>query len=564
MMAAGHRTPMPLELESYEAPATEPMSDRVLALRQDERTPRETRAQRGREAMGIAVSVIACLLSSPGYFAPWLAWVALVPVLLALRQVSSLRQGAWIGGAYGLLWIAATSLPLILPLVRLAQWPAWFAFVAIPVLLLIAALPYAVAGTCTAMFRRSGGTVWILGTTIAWTVAPLAYQPMSVFASQYQSPLWLQGAAFGGIHAVQCLIVVINSILAWSVLEWQNEAKARAWWSMGAAVLVMTVAAGLGKWRLNSANTLGVESGSHTATVAWLQPGTLPGTSNNSDLSAHLGSQMKVAADWAAGNPEIDLFVLPEIGSGISYQDDEALRDGLAAIIRATGKPLVAHSSVWTQPAEYRGAPRLMNLSLFFDREGKMAANYAKRTLIPFVEYLPYETTFRWVRHVAPQAAPFAPGKLAVVFPVTSGIKAIPMLCYESLFSNQVREQVRLGGNLLVEQANDTSVGPGLGSAIHLALATMRSAELGLPMVRVTATGVSVALDARGRTIPGSRMENGERGPRLARVTVPGESSFYAKHGNVFAAFLMVTFAGCLIHALPRRFAFKLPESFYD
>jgi apolipoprotein N-acyltransferase len=262
---------------------------------------------------------------------------------------------------------------------------------------------------------------------------------------------------------------------------------------------------------------------------------------------------MTATADWAGKHPEIDLLVLPEISAGIDYQKDETLREALAGIIRVTRKPLIAHSTVWTQPPEYRGAPRSLNLSLFFDGEGKMAANYAKRTLIPFAEYLPLETSLRWIRHMTPNAAPYAPGKLAVVFPVTPEIKAVPMLCYESLFSNRIRDQLRLGGNLLVEQANDASLGTGVGSAMHLAVAMMRSAEFGFPMVRVTATGVSAAFDARGRVIPGSRIEFGEHGPMLSQLVVPDEGSFYAKHGDVFAWSLAALLGALLIVELAKR-----------
>lgn len=554
---------MPLELEICKASITEPLTDCVPASSRIERTTHAIRSRRARAAVWIVVSAGAGLLSSPGYFAPWLTWVALVPMLVLLRCVTSLRQAAVIGGVFGLLWIGAASLPLMMPLVRLAQWPMWFAIVAMPVLLLIAAVPYAIAGACTALFRASGGTLWILGTTIAWTLAPLAYQPMSVFASLYESPIWLQAAALGGIHAVQCLIVLINSILAWGVLNWRADIRMRAWRALAAAALVMITAAVLGAWRLNSVPTEG-ENRSHAVTVAWLQPGLPPGIPQKLELSAHLDSQLRSASVWAAAHPKIDLFVLPEVNSGLSYQDDEVLRDALAGIIRATRKPLIAHSSVWTHPPEYRGAPRMMNLSLFFDGEGRMTANYAKRTLIPFVEYLPFETTFRWVRHVAPQAGPFAPGKLAVVFPVTPEVKAVPMLCYESLFSGRVRDQVRLGGNLLVEQANDTPVGAGSGSAIHFALATMRSVELGLPMVRVAVTGVSAAFDARGRMIPGSRANFGEQGPSLSRIIVPAETSFYAEHGNAFAWFLAISFAGCVLGELLRRRVFNLSSLLLD
>jgi apolipoprotein N-acyltransferase len=552
---------MPLELDSCEEPAESSHSGCATAPPEGGRA---FCATRGKVAGAILASVFLCLFSSPGYFAPWLVWVALVPVFAFLRSVQSWRQAVWIGGAYGLLWSVAVYWPFLAPIARLAQWSPWVAIVGVPLLLLLFALPYVIAAVCTALFRRSGGIVWTLGTAIAWTFCPLTYVSISVFASQYQSPLWLQCAAYGGTYAVQFLIVLINCLLAWGVLAWRSNARTSTWLSLGAAGLIMVVAAVLGAWRIRNAQVEGA-NGSHTVTIAWLQPG-LPstGVADKPALSSHLASQMATAATWAVSRPEIDAFVLPEISAGIDYQEDQVLRDALAAIIRATGKPLIAHSSVWTHPPEYRGAPRKMNLSLFFDAEGAMTANYAKRTLIPFVEYLPLETSYRWVRHLAPQAAPFAHGNLAVVFPVTPEVKAVPMLCYESLFSDRVRDQIRLGGNLLIEQANDTSIGTGPGSAIHLAQATMRSAEFGLPMVRSTATGVSIAFDARGRFIPGSRMENGEQGPQLARVVVPAQPSFYGRHGNVFGWILAVLFGGCVAHELSRRRGFKLPAYLFD
>jgi apolipoprotein N-acyltransferase len=552
---------MPLELECCEEFVQS--SNRGRAIARPE-AGCAFHASRRKVFVAIVASVLLGLFSSPGYFAPWLAWVALVPVFVVLRSVQSWRGAAWIGGTYGLLWSVAVYWPFLRPLAHLAQWSPWIAILAVPLLLLLFALPSVIAATGTALFRRSGGITWTLATAIAWTLFPLPYVSVSVFASQYQSPLWMQCAAFGGTYAVQFHLVLVNSLLAWSVLEWQRNSRTHAWLSLGATGLLMGSAAIFGAWRLGSIPAES-ESGSHAVTVAWLQPG-LPssGATDKAALSSHLASQMTSAATWAATHPEIDAFILPEISAGIDYQEDQVLRDALASIIRATRKPLIAHSSVWTHPPEYRGAPRKMNLSLFFDGEGRMTANYAKRTLIPFVEYLPLETKYRWVRHLAPQAAPFARGKLAVVFPVTPEIKAVPMLCYESLFSDRVRDQVHLGGNLLIEQANDTSVGTGAGSAIHLALSTMRSAELGLPMVRSTATGVSIAFDARGQVIPGSRMENGEQGPRLSRVVVPAQTSFFARHGNIFAWILTGLFGVCLVRELSRQRGFKLPAFFFD
>lgn len=541
---------MSLEQVECEPASAESQRDTVPAHLRSEPA---ARPKRGRVAAAVLTSVLFCLFSSPGYPVAWLVWVALVPVLVVLRNAGTVRQAAWIGSSFGVLWSVAVYRPLIAPLAHLAQWPVWISLIAVPLLLLVAAFPFVVAAVCMALFRRSGGTIWTFATASIWTLLPLAYLPLGFYASQFENPIWLQGAAFGGTYAVQFFVMVVNCIVAWGVLEWRRNHRAGAYLSAAFAVMIMVAAAILGSWRMNSAP---VASGgnSHSVTVAWLQPG-LPasGTRDSAAVSKHLASQMTATADWAGKHPEIDLLVFPEISAGIDYQKDETLREALAGIIRVTRKPLIAHSTVWTQPPEYRGAPRSLNLSLFFDGEGKMAANYAKRTLIPFAEYLPLETSLRWIRHMTPNAAPYAPGKLAVVFPVTPEIKAVPMLCYESLFSNRIRDQLRLGGNLLVEQANDASLGTGVGSAMHLAVAMMRSAEFGFPMVRVTATGVSAAFDARGRVIPGSRIEFGEHGPMLSQLVVPDEGSFYAKHGDVFAWSLAALLGALLIVELAKR-----------
>jgi apolipoprotein N-acyltransferase len=49
---------------------------------------------------------------------------------------------------------------------------------------------------------------------------------------------------------------------------------------------------------------------------------------------------------------------------------------------------------------------------------------------------------------------------------------------------------------------------------------------------------VSAGIDAQGRIMPGTRLEAGESGQRLARFSVPAQPSFYARHGHVFAWFL--------------------------
>ena len=67
-------------------------------------------------------------------------------------------------------------------------------------------------------------------------------------------------------------------------------------------------------------------------------------------------------------------------------------------------------------------------------------------------------------------------------------------------------------------------------------MTAMRAAENGLPIVRAANTGVSALIDARGRVL--SRSPLFEEAVVAGEIEIPKERAptFYARHGDVFAA----------------------------
>jgi apolipoprotein N-acyltransferase len=133
---------------------------------------------------------------------------------------------------------------------------------------------------------------------------------------------------------------------------------------------------------------------------------------------------------------------------------------------------------------------------------------YDKHRLTPFGEYLPLarlaeQLGVRQMVHVGqgftsgPPPRPIAP----------AGVPPLqPLICYESLFPGFTGQGARLAGfrpQWIVNISDDAWFGVTSGPWQHLNLASYRAIEEGLPMLRGTPTGVSAAIDAYGRILPG-------------------------------------------------------------
>lgn len=75
------------------------------------------------------------------------------------------------------------------------------------------------------------------------------------------------------------------------------------------------------------------------------------------------------------------------------------------------------------------------------------------------------------------------------------------LICWEAVFPGSARRLARAGADLLAVLANDAYAGDGPVPRLHLRMARLRAAEVGLPVVFVQATGPSAAIAADGRIV---------------------------------------------------------------
>ena len=106
----------------------------------------------------------------------------------------------------------------------------------------------------------------------------------------------------------------------------------------------------------------------------------------------------------------------------------------------------------------------------------------------------------------------------------------LPLICYEVLFSNEVRNRVSKSTKLIINITNDAWFGNTVGPYQHLALAKIRAVELGLPLVRVANTGISVLISPYGEEI--IKIPLNKESVKTTKLISRLDDTIYSKFGD--------------------------------
>ncbi|MGR8948196.1 MAG: apolipoprotein N-acyltransferase [Gammaproteobacteria bacterium] len=123
---------------------------------------------------------------------------------------------------------------------------------------------------------------------------------------------------------------------------------------------------------------------------------------------------------------------------------------------------------------------------------------YAKRHLVPFGEYMPFDAILRPITDLLNvPMSDFSSGT-----PDQSSLHAGEIIigasiCYEDAYAELLRDALP-AANVLVNISNDAWFGATIAPHQHLQISQMRALELGRYMLRATNTGISAVIDNRG------------------------------------------------------------------
>jgi apolipoprotein N-acyltransferase len=411
--------------------------------------------------------------------APWdLWWIALPAWVVALAALGRARHPLLAGWLFGTAQFGWALSWLVEPFRVDPEATGWLAWPALGA----AALGF---GLLTGIAVRAGR--WIVPSGAAAPLAVGACIGLMELARSYMLtgfPWALPGHALIGSPALPAAALGGAHGLGLAVLLGAGMVATRRAWAVGA---------GAALWGLPFAFAAAMPpapaAGPGAPVVRLIQPNA---PQHLKWEAAWIDVFFRRSLDLTAGPGAPALVVWPETTLPALLGRSEAAR---ADIARATPAPVVLGAQRYGED----GAPR-NSLALLVG--GQAAAVIDKHHLVPFGEYLPFPRAFATLG-VGPLAATLAgtyrpgPGPVALELP---GIgRALPMICYEAIFPQYLRRIER--PRLLLHLTNDAWFGTRIGPQQHLALARLRAAESGLPLLRAANTGVSAAIDARGRVL---------------------------------------------------------------
>ncbi|MFA7440274.1 MAG: apolipoprotein N-acyltransferase [Sphingomonadaceae bacterium] len=198
-------------------------------------------------------------------------------------------------------------------------------------------------------------------------------------------------------------------------------------------------------------------------------------------------------------NPAVHAIIWPEAAIEYPLHEDPTLARDITAPLQSG--QLLLTGGIAIERDERGTAIGARNSLYVLDNLGHILSRYDKAHLVPGGEYLPLRSFAEplGLQRLVPGVLDFwpGPGPKSMNLP---GLPAVgPAICYEIIFPGAVvTREPRPGWILTV--SNDAWFGPS-GPPQHYAQARLRAIEEGLPLVRVTSTGISGLIGPRGENL---------------------------------------------------------------
>lgn len=157
-----------------------------------------------------------------------------------------------------------------------------------------------------------------------------------------------------------------------------------------------------------------------------------------------------------------------------------------------------------------------------------IVSEYRKIHLVPFGEFIPFGDEFPFLKRLTPIEEGFTAGTEYKVFP--GGLAVL--ICFEDIFPGMARKFVQNGADILINVTNDGWFGKTSAVYQHAYLSVFRAVENGVSLARVTNTGLSCFIEPTGKIHP---LKPFVEISEMREVLVSKRNTFYTRYGDVFS-----------------------------
>ncbi len=444
------------------------------------------------------------------------AWVGLAPLFAFAPRAASRREAMLEGWWAGL----ATNVPAFFWLVRTIHrfggFPLPVALFFYAVLASFGALQFAIVA---GVLRRAGPSASLLLAPAAWTASEFLFPnlfPWRLGHSQRDLLPLLQVGELGGPYPLSFAM----GWLANAAVHRPFDAR-----RLGLPLVAVAAIASWGAWRIGHVDAEVAAAPAFSVGVVQGNVG-LDEKRHSDRFEDNVGRYRRLSLDLPR-TP--DLLVWPEtvVEWGIPHDADPPAE--LDAFPGAP-TPLLFGAISWSRR---KGSPVWYNSAFLRGADGRLRGAYDKIVLMPFGEFIPFASTWPWLKTLSPATGDFAQGAGPGVLDVAPAAKVGALICYEDLLSGHVRATVDAGATLLATLANDAWFGNTAALHQHEMLALWRAVENRRFLVRATNTGLTSVVDPVGRRVASLPVER-QAGEVVETRLLDGDTP-YRRFGDVFA-----------------------------
>ncbi|HAH32948.1 MAG TPA: apolipoprotein N-acyltransferase [Elusimicrobia bacterium] len=486
------------------------------------------------------ITSLLIILSYPKFNLGWLAWFAMAPLVYSLLSAKTLRAALLRGGISGFFFYLGL-LYWIYPTMRAGSVDPWVSALGLAMLALVLSLEFLLVSGFGFFLKKAGPGVFPYVFSAAWAVMEWAkitvnykgvWFPWFTLAyTQWQYTEIIQVVSVTGLYGLS-FAVCFSGALAGRII-YQKEKPLKALIKFSPALVLFAGIWLYGAGELKKADLTVFKA---PLKASLLQPAIdlyAKWDAGQADaIEAKIGGMVK-------GIEKTDLIVWPEnaLPGWIEDKHYGAWLSGLAAE---------------KQTANFVGSVSRGDGSrvaaFLVDSSGTITAEYFKRVLVPFGEYVPLRDFLG--RYIKPVAAlgEFQPGSFSQRLMEVgrrggvkadgrdaSGIKIGAVICYESIFPFLFREDAVKGAEIFINITNDGWYLDTAAPYQHLLANVFRAVETRRPVIRAANNGVSAYIDPWGRIQRSLGLnKTGVLEVEVKLSSVPIES-FYVRHGDLFA-----------------------------
>ncbi len=514
-----------------------------------------------RAAIALAAGAVSAVALAPIYF--WPVLLLTFPVLVwlvdgaAAGRLGSLGSAFAAGWCFGFGYFLASLYWIGNAFLVDAKIFGWL-------------LPFAVAGLPAglALFTGLGlalaRLLWVPGATrlvslaFALTLAEwlrghvLTGFPWNTFGYALTAPLALaQSAALFGIWGLTFLAVAIFASPALYVDEPKDTPRPLLPLAAGVAILVALAAYGTA--RLYAQPTSFVP-GVH---LRIMQPNLQQDEKFNyaarqAVMQHYLALSDRAAGADARGMQDVTHLIWPESAFPFFLTREPEAMAQIAGLL--AGKAVLITGGVRpADPVPPDGRiTRAYNSIYVIGKDGSIVSVYDKVHLVPFGEFLPFQSLLERIGFVQLTKVPggFLSGGRRRALAIPGAPRALPLICYEAIFPGEAVPRGERPG-WLINVTNDGWFGKSPGPYQHFQQARVLAIAEGLPLVRAANTGISGVVDPLGRVI--KALPLGTEGVLDAPLPQPIPRTLYARAGDAVAGLMMALSLILIIRRRVRR-----------